>query len=120
LAGGIVGAERQRQVDHVSFNGAFDAPPLVVASLASYNGNGASSPRIGSVSATKFTAMAPEHQSYDLETNHGYEIVDWMAFSSAARSTRPPPSRRPPSPWCRRDLRPAWPKPALSRRAINW
>jgi hypothetical protein len=55
----------------------------VVASLASYNGTDTSSPRIGSVSATRFHAAAIEDASYDLETNHGYEIVDWMAFSAA-------------------------------------
>jgi hypothetical protein len=71
------------KLTNVSFNAAFDTAPLVVASLASYNGTDTSSPRIGSVTQTKFTAMALEDQSFDVETNHGYEIVDWLAFSAA-------------------------------------
>jgi hypothetical protein len=66
----------------VSFNAAFETAPLVVASLASYNGTDTASPRIGSVTASGFSAMALEDQSKDLETFHGYEIIDWLAFSN--------------------------------------
>jgi predicted outer membrane repeat protein len=71
------------KLTNVSFSAAFDEAPLVVASLASYNGTDTSSPRVGSVGTSGFTAMALEDQSFDLETNHGYEIVDWLAFSNA-------------------------------------
>lgn len=67
---------------NVAFNEAFDSAPLVVASLASYNGTDTASPRIGAVSTTGFTAMALEDQSYDLETQHGYEVIDWIGFSN--------------------------------------
>jgi hypothetical protein len=67
----------------VAFSEAFGAAPLLVASLASYNGTDTASPRIGSVTQAKFTAMALEDQSFDAETNRGFEIIDWMAFSNA-------------------------------------
>ncbi|MFT7391032.1 MAG: CSLREA domain-containing protein, partial [Paracoccaceae bacterium] len=66
----------------VAFNSNFESAPLVVASLASYNGTDTASPRIGGVSNNAFTAMALEDQSYDLETFHGYEIIDWIGFSN--------------------------------------
>jgi VCBS repeat-containing protein len=71
------------KLTNVNFGATFEEAPLVVASIASYNGTDTSSPRIGAVTASKFTAMALEDQSYDIETNHGYEIIDWMAFSQA-------------------------------------
>ena len=102
----------------VMFDAAFDEAPLVVASLASYNGTDTSSPRIGSVSATRFHAAATEDTSYDLETNHGYEIVDWMAFSAAGTIYEAPRGAR---------LRlcaggagnGGWPKPDLRRPAAS-
>ncbi|MFT6225998.1 MAG: hypothetical protein ACJARE_000386 [Paracoccaceae bacterium] len=67
----------------VMFDAAFDAAPLVAASLASYNGTYTASPRIGTVTPTQFHAMALEGQSHDLETNHGYQTVDGMVFPAA-------------------------------------
>jgi hypothetical protein len=55
----------------------------VVASPASYSGTDTASPRIEAVDAAGFAAMTIEDRSHDLETNHGYKIVDWMAFSAA-------------------------------------
>jgi hypothetical protein len=66
------------------FDAAFDAASLVAASLVSYNGTNTARPRIGTVTPTQFHAMALEGQSHDLETNHGYQTVDWMAFSAAS------------------------------------
>ncbi|MFT4795353.1 MAG: hypothetical protein ACJAVR_002125 [Paracoccaceae bacterium] len=68
----------------LSFNQAFNAAPLVVASLASYNGTDTASPRIGAIGANGFTAMALETQSHDLETLHSHEIIDWIRFSAAS------------------------------------
>jgi hypothetical protein len=76
---------------NVAFNEAFDSAPLVVASLASYNGTDTASPRIGAVSTTGFTAMALEDQSYDLETSHGYEVIDWIGFSNEGLIYEAPP-----------------------------
>lgn len=82
----------------VTFDAAFAQAPLVVASLASCNGADTASPRIADVTGTGFKAMALEDQSYDLETFHGYEIVDWLAFSNEgtiyAGGDAPAPSMR--------------------------
>lgn len=64
-------------------NAAFAEAPLVVAALASDFGTDTASPWLGPTTATGFKAMALEDQSFDLETNHSYEIVDWMTFSAA-------------------------------------
>jgi predicted outer membrane repeat protein len=66
----------------VYFNARFDEKPLVMASLASYNGTDTASPRIGAVAKNAFTALALEDQSFDAERFHGPEIIDWMAFSN--------------------------------------
>lgn len=65
----------------VQFNEAFDDAPLVVATIATYAGTDPASSRIGSVSNDGFTAMVLEDRSLDAETQHGYEQIDWMAFS---------------------------------------
>ncbi|MFT7028472.1 MAG: hypothetical protein ACJAVS_002709, partial [Paracoccaceae bacterium] len=84
------------KLTNVSFNAAFAEAPLVVASLASYNGTDTASPRIGAVSTTGFTAMALEDQSYDLETFHGYEIIDWVGFSAEGAIYAAPAPAGPP------------------------
>jgi hypothetical protein len=66
---------------NVNFDATVEDAPLVVASLASYNGANTSSPRIGAVTQTKFTAMALKGQFFDTQANHGGKIIDWMAFS---------------------------------------
>lgn len=65
----------------IAFEDGFESAPLVLASLSSFFGTDAVSARIAGTSASGFTALALEDMSFDAETAHGHESLDWLALS---------------------------------------
>jgi hypothetical protein len=58
----------------------FSGAPNLLASLSTYLGRDQVSPRTVSIDANGFTAIAQEDTSFDAETNHGRESLDWLAI----------------------------------------
>ncbi|MFT4830294.1 MAG: hypothetical protein ACI95R_003010, partial [Halioglobus sp.] len=63
-----------------SFGAGFADAPNMIASLSSYRGVDPVAPRTVSIDASGFTATAQEDTSFDAETNHGRESLDWLAL----------------------------------------
>jgi hypothetical protein len=74
----------------VSYGEAFDTAPLLLASIATYAGSDPVIARTGVVGTSSFTVKAQEETSKDAETYHGYESVDWLAFSGEGTLTGGP------------------------------
>ncbi|MEZ4961535.1 MAG: LamG-like jellyroll fold domain-containing protein [Saprospiraceae bacterium] len=61
----------------------FDQPysnPGLIASIQSFNENNPVSPRIRSMNSVSAVLFCQEEQSFDPETNHGFETMGYMAF----------------------------------------
>ena len=66
-----------------AFGAPFDAPPAVVANLATPFGVDPATPRLSGIDAAGFTAWAQEEASLDAEVDHVAERLDYVAFSGA-------------------------------------
>ena len=64
------------------FGTAFDTAPGVVANLATSFGLDPAMPRLSGVDAAGFTGWAQEEQSFDSETGHLAERLDYLAFET--------------------------------------
>ena len=63
----------------VPFGPPFPEPPVVVASLQTFNGTDPAALRATALSASAFTVFVEEEQSRDAETDHVAEEVGWAA-----------------------------------------
>lgn len=84
------GAEVNQRLVDIDFLSAFDAAPIVAASIATYAGSDPGSPRIAGVDAGGFVGTVVEDQSFDEELQHNREILDWIAFGGAGDLTALP------------------------------
>ncbi|MFT7027724.1 MAG: hypothetical protein ACJAVS_001956 [Paracoccaceae bacterium] len=63
-----------------SFDAAFETAPNLIASISSLVGRDTVVARTTALTADGFTAIAQEDTSFDAETTHGRESLDWLAI----------------------------------------
>ncbi len=68
----------------VSFAAPFAAAPALIAKLASFDGPDPANLRFSSLSASGFTAIAAEEQSFDTELAHTTERAGYLALAGSA------------------------------------